>query len=162
MSQFLSGVAENAPIWVWPLLAGLVFLGFVSARDRSAPIALFYGLPFLGALSLNGIAALPQPMMAWGGFAIGYVAGVAFGYLRQPRWIVGFAGRKVQLRGEWLTMTVLMITFWSNFVGGTVMAISPQTYDSAPFIGAMTLVIGAAGGTFLGRSVRVLRAARAA
>lgn len=162
MSQFISGVANGAPIWVWPLLIGLIALGLLSSRDRTTPVALYYGLPFIGLLSLNSIASLPQPSTAWIGFALGYVVGVAYGYARQPRWIVGFQGRKVRLRGEWLTMAVLMITFWSNFVGGTVLAISPETYASPTFIGAMTVVIGAAGGAFLGRSVRVLRAARAA
>ncbi len=42
-----NGILGGAPIWVWPLLVLLVFIGFKTAKPRQTCLILFYFLPFL-------------------------------------------------------------------------------------------------------------------
>ncbi|MFK7834816.1 MAG: hypothetical protein AB8B60_01235 [Sulfitobacter sp.] len=156
MMQFIEGVLSGAPIWVWPLLLVLVLLGLRSSKTRSTPMAVIYALPFLGAMTLGNIMSLPQPAVVWTAFGIGYLLMVAICFGLQKCWIIEKSARRVTLKGEWLTMGFLMIMFWANFVSGTVQAISPATYASIPFLGGLAVTLGAASGSFLGRSMRVI------
>jgi hypothetical protein len=161
MMQFIQDVVSGAPGWVWSLLVGLIVLGVVSSRERETPLWVILCMPLMAMLSLSSVAALPHASAAWSGFATGYVLGVALGYTRQAAWVRGFTARRVQVRGEWLTLVALMVLFWANFVGATVRAASPELYDTAPFIASLAAVVGAAGGTFLGRTLKVVRLYRA-
>lgn len=157
MMQFIQDIVSGAPAWVWSLLAGLIILGVLSARDRETPLWVVLCLPLMAMLSLNSVAAFPHASAAWSGFAVGYALGAALGYLRQAAWVRGFNARRVLLRGEWLTMGALMVLFWANFVGATVRATAPDLYDTPAFIALLSAVVGAGGGTFLGRTLRVVR-----
>jgi hypothetical protein len=157
--QLLEGILGGAPIWVWPLLVLLLFIGFKATKPRQTSVTLFYSLPLFGLMSLRNVTALPLQELAWINFASGYVAGFAYAYMQQGKWLLGKEGRTVSLAGEWFTMLSLMVIFWMNFVGGMMKALSPQSYESPIFIILFTLLIGAASGSFLGRGVRVIAAA---
>lgn len=155
--ELLNGIAGGAPIWVWPLLLGLIGLGVLSTRTRSVPRGFFYALPLLGLITLNSAMNLPQPLLVWPCFIMGFAAGAFVAHGLQSRWILGRTGNRLTVSGEWMTFTVLMIIFWANFIAGAVQAISPAIYGSAGFVVAFTLVIALASGSFLGRSIRALR-----
>lgn len=161
MMQFIQDVVSGAPGWVWSLLLGLIVLGVVSARDRETPLWVILCLPFLAMLSLGSVAAFPHAPVAWTGFAAGYALGATLGYMRQAAWVRGFTARRVLVRGEWLTLLALMVLFWANFAGATVRVTAPTLYDTGPFIALLAAFVGAAGGTFLGRALRVVRLYRA-
>lgn len=157
--RFLEGVLGGAPIWVWPLLVLLLLIGFRASKPRQTSVIIFYFLPFFGMITLRNVTTLPMQEFAWAGFAGGYVAGVAYAYVRQGKWLLSKQGRTVFLAGEWFTMVSLMVMFWMNFAGGMMKALSPQTYESMAFIVLFTLLIGGASGSFLGRGIRVIAAA---
>lgn len=154
MLQFLTG----APLWVWPLLALLIFVGIRSARQRTAPILMVYLMPLLGLITVRSVMAFPDPLVAWGLFLLGYVGGVLTGLKLQGNWLLDKMGRSVLLAGEWFTLAVMMILFISNFVNGAVQAVNPDLYASASFIATFSMIVGWAGGTFLGRALHVARA----
>jgi hypothetical protein len=83
MTQFITG----APIWVWPLLALLVFAGLRARQDRSALVVLVYGLPALGFLGVRSTVALSVEGWIWLLFAVCYVFGCWGGYQLQRRWV---------------------------------------------------------------------------
>lgn len=147
----------NAPIWVWPLLVLLLFVGLRATRPRRAPVALIYSLPLLGLLGLRSLLSLPAPnwgFVLWGTMLL---LGAAAGYRLQTRWLVSRAGKFVNLRPEWLTLMVVMILFWSNFVTGIVRAMAPELLSSPAYIIPLTIILGLGSGTFLGRAIRVFR-----
>ena len=67
----LRQIIMHAPLWVWPLLLGLVVLGLVQARDRSVPGPVVLALPVvMVAYSAYGLIATfgldPRVLAAWG------------------------------------------------------------------------------------------------
>jgi hypothetical protein len=147
----------NAPIWVWPLFVLLVFVGLRATRPRNAPVALFYGLPFLGLLGLRSLLALPAPGWGLALWAIMLLIGAALGYAAQRRWLIERTGKTVSLRPEWLTLIVVMILFWSNFATGVVRATAPQMLTTPGYIATLAIILGLSSGSFLGRAIRVAR-----
>lgn len=153
---------SHIPIWVLPLFLGLVALGVLSSRDRMTPVVIFYVLPFLGLLSLRATASLEAPATLWLAFVLGYALGVVFGARAQRDYIRAAHGTRVALRGEWLTLTMLMGIFVLNFVKGTAQGVAPEVAKSLPFTMTFAVVAGLLAGIFLGRALTTVRAVRAA
>ncbi|MEP1766391.1 MAG: hypothetical protein ABJJ53_07095 [Sulfitobacter sp.] len=153
MTEFFT----NAPIWVWPLLGVLVVIGLRARHAREVPVALIYGLPALGIMTLRTTAGLQAGVAIWVVFLIAYAAGIWGGYLMQTRWTVARVGKKVQLSGENVTLAVMMVLFWANFAGGVVQAVEPALYVNLLFQGTFAGLIAFCGGSFAGRALRVWR-----
>ena len=159
MTEFLIGILAGAPLFVWPLLALLIFIGMRARQSRRAPVMVFYMLPLMGAMALRTASDLPAGAWVWTVFGLAYVLGAAAGYALQRRWTGPRDGARVQLAGESLTLLVVMVLFWANFVGGMLEALSPATYLSSVFQGVFAALLAASSGSFAGRAVQVLRAA---
>ncbi|WP_439103887.1 hypothetical protein [Celeribacter marinus] len=148
---------SHIPLWVFPLFLGLVALGVLSSRDRVTPVAVFYGLPFLGLLSVRATASLNAGMMAWGVFVLAYASGVVFGARAQSRFVIAREGARVRLRGEWLTMVMVMGIFALNFIKGTMQAVAPHLAAAPTYALLFALIAGLIAGLFLGRSMATVR-----
>lgn len=79
------------------------------------------------------------------------------GYLVQCQWVLGREGRKVRLAGESLTLTMMMLVFGANFVGGFLQSVGPNIYSSIWFGAIFAVVLGVSSGSFTGRALRVWR-----
>lgn len=148
-------IIPNTPYWVWPLFAFLVVVGLRAARARQVHIGLSLALPILGALSIRTLINLPG--YAWLIWLSAICLGAWLGYRLQARWLIARTGMQVQLRGEWMTFTVIMVIFCSNFVIGTVRAIAPEAMTSWGFVTVLSAVLGLCAGSFLGRALYTLR-----
>lgn len=150
----LSGILTGAPIWVWPLLIVLIVLGVIASRDRTRLVMPMYFFWLLGAISLNAVSALAADAVVWVGFGLAYLVGAGLGFQFQKTIIVRKFERQISMKGEWVTLVVLMAIFWMNFVGGIVQAISPEAYGSFTYHIIFATVAGLVAGSFLGRSLR--------
>ncbi|GLQ33893.1 hypothetical protein GCM10007939_01760 [Amylibacter marinus] len=157
MSDLFTGILNGAPLWVWPLLVGLIALGLITARTRWTSLVPFYFLPLLALISLQGILALDPQILVWPIYGIGYSIGAYWVYRRQAGLILERAEGRVRLQGEWLPMISLMVIFWANFANGTISAISPSAAQGVPFVVVFVAIVSLVSGSFLGRSVRILR-----
>lgn len=151
-------ILANIPLWVWPLFVLLLVVGLRASKTRRAPLALILALPLLGVLSLRALSALPDPTTVWSLWPLGLLTGTLLGYRLQTRWLISRQGAWVHLRGEWLTLIVTMVIFWSNFATGMARAMAPALVASTPFQAGLALLLGLCAGTFLGRAIRTLRA----
>lgn len=158
----LLAIFTNAPIWVWPLLGVLLTVGFIASRERTTLIAPLYALPLLGILSGNAVNALPAHSFVWVLFAAAYGIGVWRGYRFQDGIILFKSKTHVKLKGEWLTMTVVMVIFWMNFVSGAARAIAPSLFHAPMFHIVFATIAGLLAGVFLGRALRLLKTPNAA
>ena len=149
-------IITNAPLWVWPLLALLISFGFIATRERTTLIAPLYGLPFLGILSFNAVNAMSPSPVIWLLFTAAYAIGVWRGFIFQEGIILFKSRTHVTLSGEWLTMVVVMVIFWMNFVSGAMQAIAPVVASSPTFHAAFAAVAGIIAGIFLGRATRLI------
>ena len=150
----LSDILTGAPIWVWPLLFGLVLLGLKASKNREALCLPSYFYPLLGLLSVNAVYALGAGGAVWLGFGVAYLVGAVLANRFQKRVILGKSAKHVRLKGEWLTMAVLMVIFWMNFVGGVMAAVSPATFATIGFQAGFALAAGLAAGSWAGRALR--------
>ena len=148
-------ILKGAPLWVWPLFAGLVFLGLRAARPRRAHVYSVYLMPLFGFISLLAVARLPLPGLYMPAYLAAYLIGIIFGYRIQAWCIVGQKGPRLILRAEWFTLFVLMTVFCCNFLAGSLRAIEPEIYASEMFNIAFPLVVGLCSGSFLGRALYV-------
>ena len=156
MSTFFS----NIPLWVFPLFALLLFLGLRASKTRRVPIALIYGLPLLGVLTLRNILVLDAPSWIWVIAALAYGIGIFFGMRWQRAWIIARHENMVELKGEWVTLTAMMLIFLSGFVNGFLSATMPELTQSAVFLVIFTSFTCAPAGQFLGRAITTLRASQ--
>lgn len=151
----MSAIITGTPVWVWPLFILLVVLGLRARHERSVPSGLFYALPLLGLSALNAVFGLSAGPLIWAVFAAAYGAGSYGGYLVQRRWTLGREGARVRLAGENLTLTMMMLVFGTNFVGGFLEAVTPQVYAGLSFQMIFAAVVALSSGSFAGRAVRV-------
>lgn len=151
----MSAIITGTPIWVWPLFILLLVLGLRARHERMVPIGMFYALPLLGLSALNAVMGLKAGPLIWLAFAVAYGAGTYGGYLVQRHWVLGREGHKVQLAGEYLTLTMMMLVFGANFVGGFLEAVTPQIYAGVLFQVIFASVVALSSGSFAGRALRV-------
>ncbi|MEP3244657.1 MAG: hypothetical protein ABJN40_10905 [Sneathiella sp.] len=152
----IGNILTGAPVWVWPLLALLVFLGHKATKLRETPVILIYCLPLLGILSLQAVSSLASPPTAWSIFAIAYGLGSFLGFNLQERWLLKKEGSTVTLKGEWVTLLSMMTLFWMNFANGFMQATNPDLQSQIAFIAPYCAIIGLAAGSFLGRAAKVM------
>src|SRR5258708_24542480 len=93
MPSFFQIVA-NTPLWVWPLMVLVLWLGLQGLRPRVIPVWRLAILPIVGLVtSLGGIAQSVDPARAATGWALALLAFLPLG------WAFG-QGRPVRLRPE--------------------------------------------------------------
>lgn len=153
MHSFLT----NVPVWVWPLLIGLLAVSLRATRTRTAPLLLVYCLPLLGLLSLQTILSLNALTIAITSFAIAYVLGAWIGHAKQACYITEKSSRSVTAKGEWMTLITVMGLFSLNFIHGAVSGMTPETTITALYAAALSGIAGLISGTFIGRAIRTAR-----
>lgn len=157
----MSQIIANVPVWVWPLFIVLIFLGLRASKDRSVPLFIMYLLPLMGLISINTLVGLPSQIIVWSVYVAGFCLGATMGFQMQGRWIISYLDRKLRVRGEWLTLTVMMIIFSASFVNGILSVVAPTIVDNVVFIAIFVGVLSAATGFFTGRAARVISYVRA-
>lgn len=150
-------IISNAPVWVWPLLIGLLFLGLRATKERAVSKAVLLSLPLLALLSLPTLMRMEPAILVWMLYPLGYAIGAYIGYIKQARWLIADDGLHVTVSGEWLTLTSIMILFSANFVGGTISAMAPQVYTSPGFVAAYLALLATTSGLFGGRAIYIWR-----
>lgn len=154
--EILSGIWQNAPVWVWPLFFVLIFIGVMASRDRNSSIIPYIFYPLFGLSAANSVGGLVHIPLNWIAFSGAYLIGAVLAFRWQDRLITKKNGTKLQLRGEWITMLILMVIFFSNFVNGVIAAIAPVAQATVGFVVLFAAIIGACSGSFTGRAIRVL------
>jgi hypothetical protein len=154
MAHFLI-IISAIPIWVWPLLAGLLFVGTRARHERRSPVWLIYAMPLLGLLSLNRIAPLGSDatlilMVGWG-------AGLLLGYMHQPLWCLSRDHNQVVLRGESITMITILTLFSMNFAAGMAEGMSYGAIHTPAAYIPYSLIAGALSGHLAGRALYIAR-----
>lgn len=158
--QYASGIATHTPLWVWLILAGLVYLGLQRTKTRElstpriiVPAALF-GLLAVTRLSLGRFA---EPAVL--GTCAGLV--VAFGMLMLVK-----PGRRAQrtdagtvlIEGEWFSLGLILAIFCVNYGIAVVSAINPALGSSDNLRFLYGFVNATSSGFMIGRAYAYLNA----
>jgi hypothetical protein len=156
-------IVMHAPLWVWPLLLGLIGLGIAQSHDRSVPGSVVLALPLvMVAYSAYGIIATfgldARALAAWcAGVLVTIVLnqsvfGVPHGVVRDAsRW-------RFLVRGSLLPLALIMAIFWTRFALGVLAGMSPATVAVPSFVIGVAFWLGLCGGFFPARTIRILGA----
>jgi hypothetical protein len=152
IAQILGGT----PIWVFVLLAYLVWIGTVRLKPGVRDLAKIWITPAIFIVwGLVGLFQRPgdfsDVFMRWmAGFVIGGALGFAFAVPMQA----DRANRRVLLPGSILPLLRVIILFGAHYVLRVAAALHPDA--SATYLNWDIFVSGAGAGYFLGWSVRFM------
>jgi hypothetical protein len=160
---YTTGVLSHTPLWVWALLALLVWLGSLGLRRRRMALRRVAIVPLVFILwGLSGLAARPFDAATIAAFWLGgLILGTMLGLATSPRLIsVDRARREVSLPGSGWPLARNLIFFFAHYALTVAAAI--VTAQKVMLLQADIAVSGASAGYFIGWFVAVLRQYRAA
>jgi pimeloyl-ACP methyl ester carboxylesterase len=144
----LSQIVSNTPLWVWPLMLGVLALGVNGLRPRTVrPIRLAI-LPLVGlATSIAGMVQSPQPVLAGAGWIVALVlafpAGQAIGRRRTAR---ALPDGRLEIAGGWFFLLFGLSIFAARYALGVLFGVLPALKSVPVWI----VLSGAVGGTIAG------------
>ena len=152
----MADIFTETPVWVWALLGVLLFVGLRSLKTRETSAIPYFALPFLGILAASTVGGLQHAPLNWVCFGVGYVAGAVPAFSWQDGLILAKAGQRMTVRGEPVTLVLLLVIFGSNFVFGIAEATGSSFLQGTGFTIILAALLGAGSGSFAGRAVRVI------
>jgi hypothetical protein len=162
----LIAILQHTPTTVWAILAGLIALGLLQSVPRAVSLRRVVVLPLaITALSVHGTVssfpAAPWSWVLWVGAA--GVTATWFATADMPAGAQFDATRRVfHMPGSWQPMVLMMAIFAIRYAVGVVLGRSPALIHDPAAAAMVASVYGALSGVFLGRMVRMVRAAREA
>ena len=154
-------ILTHTPLYVWAILAFLLWRGVAEMRDRQLTLRRLLILPLVMlGLSLNDIALkFDLGVVALGMWLTGCVAaGVLAWQFGRARIAAGRAPGTVLVRGSALPLALMMGIFLTKYITSVVLVIQPQLSHQLPVVGAVCLLFGVFNGLLLGRLARMVSA----
>jgi len=150
----------KAPLYIWPLLAYLIFSGLKASKTGKVPMKLFLIIPSI-FLSWSTYTILtryglePITLCCWlAAILIGACIGLAIAYRLQVKFDT--IAKTVEVPGSWMTLACSMTIFCSKFSIGMMAALQPA-WIGTPVMLIPELIAAVATGVFLGRSIGFFR-----
>ncbi len=162
MPSFFQIVA-NTPLWVWPLMVFVLWLGLQGLRPRVIPVWRLAILPAVSlATSLGGIAQSANPAGAAAGWGLALIAflplGWAFGQDRPVR--LRPEDGKLEMAGGWFALAFGVSIFAVRYAMGVLFGVLPALRAEPLWICLSGAVGGMVAGIGIGWLANLLRRAR--
>jgi len=152
-------ILTHTPVYVWAILAFLIYRGVLAARDREITLGRMLVIPLLMlALSLQAIASqfgiAGVAMLAWAGAA----AIVALQRMRfgRSRASAGATPGTVRIRGSWAPLGLMLAIFTIKYVMAVALAVKPGLAGAVLFVAGACGLLGLCNGWFLGQLAAVI------
>jgi hypothetical protein len=121
-------IVVNTPLWVWPLMLFVLWLGWYGLQPRTMPPARLAVLPMVGlATSLAGIAQSLQPGLALAGWAVALIAALPLGYAIGTRRAVRLRPEdgRLEVAGGWFALGFGISIFAVRYTLGVLSGVIP-------------------------------------
>lgn len=154
-------IVAHTPVYVWALLAFLLYRGYLASRDREISLLKLSVIPaVMLLLSLSGLNARGAlGVGVWGVWAAGMLAGAALTWQAGSGDIaVDRTAGTVFQRGSWMPLALMVAIFCTKYTVAVVSAMHPELVRSLPFALAVTVLYGLFNGVFIGRLARCVAA----
>ncbi|HEX8788750.1 MAG TPA: DUF6622 family protein [Telluria sp.] len=154
----------HTPVFVWAILAFLIFRGVLAARDRQVTVRRLFIIPaVMLAMTLQDLALrwglAGATLLAWSaGVLASALAMLAF---TRTNVVAGMAPGSILLRGSWAPLAVMLAVFAAKYAAIVSLVLHPQLRQDALFAAAFCAMCGVFNGYFLGSLVRDLKACMA-
>ncbi|HWX01276.1 DUF6622 family protein [Collimonas sp.] len=153
-------IISHTPLWVWALLAFLVYRGVLASVDRELTLRKLAIIPLVMlALSWQGVSTvfgiLPLPMLCWL-LAAAIAATLNWRLFRKERVTVYPERGVVFQRGSWLPLMLMMGIFLTKYTVGVTLSMHPALAQDTTFTVVVCTLYGVFNGMFLGRLLRIV------
>ena len=150
-------IISHTPLYVWAILAFLIYRGVLAASTREVAFKKLFIIPaVMLALSLQDIGAKfglqGMPLAAWAAGAL--CTGLLVWRLGAPGIAAGSTADAVRVRGSWAPLALMMAIFMTKYATAVSMAIQPALAGHAVFMVAVCALFGCFNGYFMGRLAR--------
>jgi hypothetical protein len=122
-------IVVNTPLWVWPLMLFVLWLGWRGLQARTMPPARLAILPLVGlATSLAGIAQSLQPGLALAGWAVALLAALPLGWAIGTRRAVRLRPEdgRLEVAGGWFALGFGVSIFVVRYTLGVLSGVMPH------------------------------------
>jgi hypothetical protein len=156
-------ILTRTPVYVWAILAFLIYRGVIASRERDVTTVKLLIIPaVMLALSLQDIAAkFGADPGAWGPWLAGMAAiGLQRWKFGSAQVGAGAAPGRVRIRGSWMPLAAMMAVFVTKYVASVMLAMQPALAANGVFVLTVCALFGAFNGYFLGQLARDLGASR--
>lgn len=159
-------ILSHTPLYVWAILAFLVYRGVLASQDREVTLRAMAILPIvMTLLALMGIRGAfgfdGLPALFWlGGVAGG--AALAWNLVQAGDIAADPARGTVALRGSWVPMGLMLTIFIMKYAVAILMAVVPALGHDLLFSAPVCALYGLFSGVFIGRLLRSLAVYRQA
>lgn len=155
----LNLILKNTPIWVWVLLAALLWFGLSQTVSRTAslkritlmPLAMI-GLSIFGTLTAFGSGLMI--CLTWLGAGAGAVT-LALVLRKTSSAAIKYDVEKrlFSLPGSWVPLVLILGVFVTKYVVGFMKAMQPSLAQDVNFAVFFAMLYGVFSGVFLARAV---------
>ncbi|CRX37914.1 DUF6622 family protein [Estrella lausannensis] len=152
-------ILVKTPLFVWPLLAFLIWGGVKSSKPHNLPVKTLLALPlgffvwslstFLGRFGVEGSFLLLWLTALGSGFSIGYA------YMQKLNVEFIHEKKTVMMPGSWMPLILSLSIFSAKFAVGIVSSVIPQPEGSNLLL-SLELFSALILGIFLGRAIGCL------
>ncbi len=156
--DYVIPVVSHTPIWVWAVLALVVILGLAGTRDRSTGLTRLLLLPgVMALLALSGLVS--AGLAAVPAIVVGLVIGGSAGWLLEREGATRrLADGRVWLRGEWLSLLLVLVVFVWRYAINVIAAVNPTLAATGTWHLLTAFVSALLAALFLARTAARLRA----
>jgi len=158
----LQQIISHTPLYVWAILAFLVYRGVAASRTRTMTLRSMTIIPLVMAgLALQEIdrrfGLAGTPLVAW---AAGATAGAMLAWHLAAGSVTAIdrAAATVTQRGSWLPLALMLGVFCTRYVLAVTTAVQPALQHSALFAMIASVLLGLFNGLLAGRPLRCARA----
>jgi len=153
----ISQIISHTPLYVWALLAFLLYRGYLATQDRELPLKNLVIIPgVMVALSISGInshGVLGEAV--WAIWAAGLAVAVALVWTLSKREIaVNRAAGTIVQRGSWAPLMLMVAIFVTKYAVGVLSAVHPELVQGLAGSLVVTTLYGLFNGVFIGRLAR--------
>lgn len=153
-------VLTHTPVYVWVILALLVYRGVVAMRERDMKIRTLFIIPIIMvALSLQDILAkfggVILPLAAW---ACGAALMTLLVWKFSNEGVsAGAAPGSVRVHGSAVPLAMMLAIFLTKYMTTVTLVIQPHVRSDALFATVVCTLFGVFNGYFLGRLARSMK-----
>jgi hypothetical protein len=158
-NAMLQQILTHTPLWVWAVLAFVLYRGLLASVDREIALKRVFVIPVvMFALALQGIVsgfgAVPAAAPAW--FAC-MLAGVALAWRAFDCDSVRIdpLRRVISQRGSWTPLLMMMGIFCIKYAVGVALSLQPGLTQQLWFAVSVCALYGLFNGIFFGQALRV-------
>ena len=161
MPSFFDIIAHT-PLWVWPLMAAVFWLGWYGRRERVVPPSRLAILPLVAlGTSVATIVQSASPVLAVGGWLVALLAVLPLGHaIGRRRGVRLLDDGRLQIAGGWFMLGFGLSIFAVRYALGVLFGVLPALKAEPLWIGLSGGVGGIIAGIGLGWLAGLLLRAR--